>query len=132
MSKNKFIRVATYTKSEDIMNILNRICNCKRSVYKIDGYKIKANNVKYKVFFLKGLECVCCCLKGSLLAIEKCRGNPKNLYHLNLYAIDEDGKEVMMTQDHIIPKSMTGSNHIDNLQTMCINCNNLKGDDINF
>ena len=128
--EQKLVRVATYN---DVIGVLSKVCNCRKKFYKLENkYKIKVDNNKYKVFLLKGLECVCCCLKGSFLAVEKYKGTKGEIYHLNLYAIDDEGNEVLMTQDHIIPKSMTGSNHIDNLQTMCINCNGLKGDDINF
>ena len=47
--------------------------------------------------------------------------------HLNLYHVAEDGKLIMMTQDHILPKSRGGSDQIENLQTMCETCNHNKG-----
>lgn len=40
--------------------------------------------------------------------------------------IDENGKEVLMTKDHIIPKSKGGANDISNYQTMCKRCNEAK------
>lgn len=47
--------------------------------------------------------------------------------HFNLYHVAADGKLIMMTQDHILPKSRGGSDEIDNLQTMCETCNHNKG-----
>jgi 5-methylcytosine-specific restriction enzyme A len=35
-----------------------------------------------------------------------------------------------MTRDHIIPKSKGGSDHLNNMQTMCTKCNNKKGNSI--
>lgn len=44
-----------------------------------------------------------------------------------LYAVDQDGEEVMMTKDHIIPVSKGGKNTLENYQTMCRKCNVQKG-----
>jgi len=47
--------------------------------------------------------------------------------HLNLYHHGKNGSLLLMTQDHIFPKHAGGSNDIENLQTMCRECNSYKG-----
>jgi 5-methylcytosine-specific restriction endonuclease McrA len=47
--------------------------------------------------------------------------------HLNLYHKARNGQLLLMTQDHIMPRSRGGADHIDNLQTMCSQCNCFKG-----
>lgn len=41
---------------------------------------------------------------------------------MNLYA-----GTVLLTQDHIVPKSLDGSNHVDNMRVMCAPCNGKRG-----
>jgi len=41
--------------------------------------------------------------------------------------VDAQGREVLMTHDHIVPRSKGGKNHISNVQTMCAPCNSKKG-----
>jgi 5-methylcytosine-specific restriction endonuclease McrA len=48
--------------------------------------------------------------------------------HLNLYAVTETGERVLMTKDHIVPRSRGGANQHENYQTMCIICNQQKAD----
>jgi 5-methylcytosine-specific restriction endonuclease McrA len=88
-----------------------------------DDY-ISAGSLRYKTF-KKSLVCVTCGLKGTYFAKERFKETER--YHLNLYATDKKGKEVLMTKDHIIPLSKGGSHDLDNLQTMCFNCNGKKG-----
>lgn len=94
----------------------------------LDGDIIKGNSQRYQTFFTKGAKCVCCGIEGKYFAKEKVSRDKS--YHLNLYAIDENGKEVLMTKDHILPKSKGGQDHIDNYQTMCVNCNVAKGNNL--
>lgn len=91
----------------------------------IQGYNVKRNSERYKTFKEKGTKCVTCGLEGKFFALEKHKSS-KNP-HFNLYGIDTEGNEVMMTKDHIIPKSKGGKNYIDNYQTMCSICNCKKG-----
>jgi 5-methylcytosine-specific restriction endonuclease McrA len=90
-----------------------------------DGDRIKGNSHRYQTFFTKGVKCVCCGIEGKHFAKEKYK--KCNTYHLNLYALDDNGNEVLMTKDHIIPKSKGGIDDISNYQTMCEPCNMAKG-----
>lgn len=94
----------------------------------LDGDLIKANSQRYQTFFTKGTKCVCCGIEGKYFAKE--RGDKAISYHLNLYAINDAGEEVLMTKDHIIPKSKGGKNDISNYQPMCVICNVKKGNKI--
>lgn len=94
----------------------------------LDGDLIKANSQRYQTFFTKGTKCVCCGIEGRYFAKE--RGDKDVSYHLNLYAINDAGQEVLMTKDHIIPKSKGGKNDISNYQPMCVICNVKKGNKI--
>lgn len=91
----------------------------------LDGDLIKGNSQRLQTFFTKGIKCSCCGIEGKYFAKEK---RPKDVsYHLNLYAVDKSGNEVLMTKDHIVPKSKGGKDYIDNYQTMCVRCNKEKG-----
>ena len=56
-------------------------------------------------------------------------GHPKNLSPpvLNLYAINCDGALVLMTRDHIIPRSLGGTDSTQNLRPACMPCNGARG-----
>ena len=91
----------------------------------VDGEFIKKYSLRYELFISKGCDCVECGIKGDFYALEK--SSNENSYHLNLYAI-KDGEEVLMTKDHIKPKSKGGLNTLVNFQTMCSSCNERKSD----
>lgn len=88
-------------------------------------YHVKVNSDRL-VLFSKNRTCVTCGLTGTLFRLES-SSKKDPLPHLNLYAKLKD-KLVLMTKDHIYPKSKGGSDSSFNLQTMCYDCNNLKAD----
>jgi hypothetical protein len=97
----------------------------------INGINVSVNNPKF-ILYNTDNTCVSCGLHGTKYAIERHRGakKGKNPWHINFYAEIKDGNdiyEVMMTQDHIYPKSCGGTNDITNLQVMCKFCNEKKG-----
>jgi 5-methylcytosine-specific restriction endonuclease McrA len=93
--------------------------------YKIgkNKYKVRMNSQRYYVF-QKSLSCVSCGIKGNKFLLEQYSTdrNP----HFNFYA-ERNGQLILMTKDHIVAKSNGGSNKLENYQTMCSVCNNLKG-----
>ena len=70
-------------------------------------------------------ECVCCGLLGRYWWLE-CSGHYAP--HLNLYGISDMGNEVMLTIDHIFPKSKGGVLEPSNMQVLCGRCNAAKAD----
>ena len=119
---SQYERKATYPVSQ--IHELFEQTKTKRA--DLDGDSINVRSLRYRVF-RKNTECVTCGLVGSMYAKERDKGSTGG-YHLNLYAVNEHGHEVLMTKDHIQPKAKGGSDHIDNLQTMCTKCNGKKAD----
>lgn len=101
-----------------------------------DGTPIWMNDARYRVF-KRSLVCVRCQTTGTFFAkersvrfnkatgeFEQCGGT----WHLNLYGTRPYGAGyILMTKDHILPRSKGGSNADDNYQTMCTTCNARKG-----
>ena len=84
---------------------------------------VKMNSQRYHLF-KKQLFCNSCGLTGVKFCLETSEKN--SIYpHFNLYA-EENENEVLMTKDHIIPKSKGGKNNLKNYVTMCSVCNFLK------
>jgi len=95
------------------------------------GYPVKMDSLRYQLFKTKGVVCVECGIEGKFFALESSKGtcelSPDTpFYHFNLYGIDKNGCEVLITKDHIIPKSRGGKDNIDNMQVMCSPCNQEK------
>lgn len=99
--------------------------------------KVSFNGVEVNVdtnrllCFLKGTSCEHCGVEGSFFAVERSlrRSSGKEYcdYHLNLYSKDKFGREILMTADHVLPKSRGGEDNLKNLQTLCEICNKKKG-----
>lgn len=78
---------------------------------------------RFRVYYHKGTICVSCNVVGEIIIKRKEKsGN----VHYDLYTKDF----VMITVDHILPKSRGGSNDIGNLQPMCQHCNSRKGNTV--
>jgi hypothetical protein len=88
-------------------------------------YKVKMNSKRY--FVLKeNKSCVACgieCKKAVLELPSDCE-----YPHFNLYG-EENGKLVLMTKDHKLAVARGGKDTMDNYQSMCAICNNIKGKD---
>ena len=96
----------------------------KKSKVNFDGDLINVASDRLKLFATKGVKCVKCDIEGKYFVKERVLDES---CHFNLYGINDLGEEILMTKDHIFPKSLGGKDEIDNYQTMCIKCNVEKG-----
>lgn len=78
---------------------------------------------RLKVFNEKGVKC-CNCHNEGIRIIRHC--NHLSCTHTDLYTKDL----VLMTVDHIVPKSFGGNSSIENLRPMCETCNSKRGNHI--
>jgi 5-methylcytosine-specific restriction endonuclease McrA len=90
-----------------------------------DGEPIKLSSLRLRTFATHGIECVDCGVKGAFFAMERHHMDAK--YHINLWAVRDNGQQVLMTHDHILARSLGGADNIANTQTMCMDCNFEKG-----
>jgi 5-methylcytosine-specific restriction endonuclease McrA len=93
----------------------------------LDGELVGVTSTRLLCFKLKGVRCRACGIEGTRFYKERTHPQTQNP-HLNLYAVREDGTEVLMTRDHVVPRSRGGPDRMENLQTMCQPCNVAKGD----
>jgi len=133
----QFVRAGIHSLSE----VLPYICSDlgKKSKDKLSDPRAYRNysdrkvwmaRKRYKVF-LESTDCCICGLEGQFFALEQQKDQKgRKVWFFNLYGRCKDGKEILFTQDHAIPKSRGGSNELDNLQTMCSPCNNSKGNSL--
>lgn len=97
---------------------------------KLFGVRVKMTSARLRLFATKGIRCIACGLEGKYFALEKHQKADTEKYHLNLYGKNCYGEEVMLTQDHVVPKSKGGSNDLSNLQVLCEHCNVRKSDEV--
>jgi len=89
------------------------ILNLPKKKYKFDRKHALASLAQTNT------KCVCCGVEGTKF----CLGEDKaKQLHWDFYA--NDG--IALTIDHILPKAKGGTNDFENLQLMCLECNNLK------
>lgn len=120
--RKRLVHIASF----DIDDILQQITeeDCKKEFVVNDQvYLVKMNSQRYHVF-KQSRTCCACGLEGKQMILDINPGDQSP--HFNLYG-EEDGRLVLMTKDHIIPKSKGGSDTLENYSTMCSVCNNLKG-----
>lgn len=92
-----------------------------------DGISCGLTSLRMRVFHVHGSVCGRCGEKGTHFAVERAEFSEDiRQWHLNLYS----DNSVMLTFDHVMPKSKGGANTLENAQTLCYPCNQEKSDTI--
>jgi hypothetical protein len=91
----------------------------------LDGGPVKVHTLRMLTFKKDGITCRQCGIVGQYFVKERQRSHGEN-FHLNLYAVDRFGVELMMTHDHVVARCLGGADDLSNTQTLCQACNVLK------
>jgi hypothetical protein len=128
----KMERKQTYPIDDVLVHVIGNVnVRDKKKLYmSLDGDQVKIRSDRLLTFKRKGIKCVRCGIEGKFFAKEKFIGDQSGHWHLNLYAVDNKGQEVLMTKDHIMPKSKGGADALYNYQPMCTCCNGEKADTV--
>mgnify|MGYP001610860199 CR=1 FL=1 len=89
------------------------------------GYRVSMESLRYHVF-VKSLACEKCGLTGNVMRLEyndTDKNRTPDRAHFNLYCVREGQEDVMLTKDHILPKSKDGKDTLRNLRNYCAPCN---------
>lgn len=126
LGQKKIITLITYPVDQILLktgeNYAERPFNVNGNVYWVG-----MGSHRYLCFRQSGTKCVCCGLQGTIMALQRFVQDPPHKAHFNLYGPNESGHMIMLTKDHITPKSKSGKNRPENYQTLCYTCNKTKG-----
>ena len=97
----------------------------RRSV--IHGFEVGVSSIRLRTFARDAgnLRCAHCGLEGKFFSVDS-HQNQLAYTHLNLYAVNDKGKEVLMTCDHILARGLGGADDLSNTQILCNVCNSAK------
>lgn len=124
------VKVADF-RPEDVLPFI--VLNPPKGVEKdrvYAGYRVAMDSLRYHCF-AASLACGKCGLTGNVMRLEyndTDKTRPADRAHFNLYCVREGHEDVMLTKDHIQPKSKGGKDTIGNLRTYCGPCNWERGD----
>lgn len=120
-SRLKRYKLLEFDKLQDTLKLLVTARPLQRVLIK--GYPIWTETDRYESLYVHGCKCAKCGLEASFAAIEK-ETSSKDKFHINVYGTRKsDGKHIVLTKDHIYPRSMGGLDIMENYQTLCASCN---------
>lgn len=117
---NKRNRIAEFTVDEVKQWVSNPVLFRRGKPYHvIDGIRISLRRTGPMIKV--GPACKHCGVVGTKFCLEQFTDGS---YHLDFYTEDD----ILLTIDHVYPKSKGGQDHVSNYQCLCYPCNQVKGD----
>jgi len=128
MGHQKYFTVGRYEVGEVLHLVENPSFEQAKKHIDFKGFKVKVSSLRLRTFRDWGTDCVWCGFKGTYFLLERDKAQEKQdgAYHFNLYG-DYEGKPILFTHDHIVPRSAGGGDVSGNTRTMCKVCNQIKG-----
>jgi 5-methylcytosine-specific restriction endonuclease McrA len=123
MAVKGFTRYGQYTIAEVLPHIGNR----RHEFQWKNGHISVRMGTQRMLLFKRQQECQCCGLKGQYFALEFSGCFQP---HFNMYGVNDQGHEVLLTVDHINPRSKGGKSTPENVQLLCTHCNAAKSNSL--
>lgn len=123
---NQFREIVGTYDADELSEEIRKSVEKRYDYVVLDGYLAHVNSVRLRLFAYNPRVCVVCKQKADRYIFERLDPNNKSP-HLNLYGKRKDGTDLLFTKDHILPKSLSGSDSQFNMQVMCEDCNHTKG-----
>jgi len=120
---NIFVHYSTISNPDKISNIVDQFKSNSR--VKVDDIIVNRSKAA-KLFCRKGLYCTTCETNANTAKIVL--DTTSNTYSIRFYCPND----IILTMDHIIPKSLGGGDNLSNLIPMCLKCNQTKGNNLNI
>lgn len=125
----QYLRFEIVPPDEILAHVDAHLNEARTKIQRPDGSWVGVTSLRMRTFAragrsAKGMVCVTCGLRGTFFAVEQSPGQQS--HHLNLYGINEDNAEILITHDHIVARALGGADNISNTQVMCSPCNNKK------
>lgn len=93
----------------------------------LHGFEVGMTSLRLRTFARDSgnLRCAHCGIEGKFFSIDSHR-EQLTYTHLNLFAVDDKGEEVLLTCDHILARGLGGADDLSNTQVLCSPCNSFK------
>lgn len=93
------------------------------------GYSVRINSSALRMF-KKSPKCKHCGVEGNTFVLLRDKKTQTSRPHLAFFHKQKNGTLLLMTKDHVLPKSKGGENRQENIQTLCQICNGAKGNKV--
>lgn len=125
--RRRYERLGTLAVDE-VVQVIKSFAGLRKAKAEFLGQQVNCVSLRLRTFALKGTVCSKCALAATHFALEK-TNHPSHAdgpYHLNLWGVDSEGKEILFTHDHTLARSLGGADNLSNTTTMCEPCNSKK------